>query len=48
MMVSDDGTELVLKGCSFINVITSVKNSGKGAALKRGLKAAQNDDDFFI
>ena len=40
---SDDGTELVLKGCSFINVITSVKNNGKGAALKRGLKAAQND-----
>ena len=45
---SDDGTELVLKGSSFINVITSVKNNGKGAALKKGLNASQNDKIIFF
>ena len=38
---SNDGTESVLKICSFINLITFKTNKGKGIAVKKGLDEAQ-------
>tara|TARA_Y100001970_G_C14165919_1_gene821289 strand:+ start:357 stop:1019 length:663 start_codon:yes stop_codon:yes gene_type:complete len=40
---SDDGTEIVLKKCSFIKLIRLNKNMGKGYALRKGLKIASNN-----
>ena len=38
---SDDGSSLVLKECSFINLITLKSNRGKGVAIRTGLSIAK-------
>ena len=40
---SNDGTELALKKCSFINLLVLDTNNGKGVAIKAGLNQAQNN-----
>ncbi len=40
---SNDGTELALKKCSFINLLVLDTNNGKGVAIKAGLNRAQNN-----
>ena len=40
---SDDGTELALKKCSFINLLVLDTNNGKGVAIKAGLNRAQHN-----
>ncbi len=40
---SNDGTELVLKKCSYINLLVLDTNNGKGVAIKAGLHRAQHN-----
>jgi len=40
---SNDGSAHILKSANMINLITIVKNKGKGYALKRGLENAKNN-----
>ena len=40
---SNDGTELTLKKCSFINLLVLDTNNGKGVAIKEGLNRAQHN-----
>ena len=45
---SNDGSTDILKNCKMINLISLRKNKGKGHAIKKGLRRANNERVVYM